>query len=71
MGDKEYLIELGNRIRSIREGKGMTQYTMGQHADSSAERIESIENGEIDVPFNELMKISVALETDVKDLVGE
>lgn len=47
--DKLYLKRLGNRIRTLRKEKGLSQLDLGVSMDNYAEQISRIERGQLNV----------------------
>lgn len=68
--ETEYLITLGSRIRSFRAEKGFSLHGLAALADTTPNRLESIEKGEIDPLAAELNRIAVSLGLHIKDLAG-
>jgi len=67
--DEKYLKEIGARIRSIREGKNLTQVELGVMCNNYGEQIGRIERGKFNVTVCTLKVIAEALGVKVSDLV--
>ncbi|MCD7977780.1 MAG: helix-turn-helix domain-containing protein [Tannerellaceae bacterium] len=61
----EYLIELGNQIRTLRKEKGLSQEQLALKADVDRSYMGGIERGERNVTFLTLVKIANTLGCDV------
>ena len=61
--------EVGEHVRTLREGKGMLQRELAQTAGLPLRTIGRIERGEVDVRLSTLIKIATALKVDVKELL--
>jgi len=62
-------ILLGRRIRSLRSAKGWTQQELGNQADINYKFLGEIERGQQNPSFNILVKIALALEVDLPELL--
>lgn len=60
---------LGDRIRSIREKKGLTQEDLADKASIDVSYLAKIENGYVNTTIRYLIKISRALGVKAKDLL--
>ncbi|MBI5213155.1 MAG: helix-turn-helix transcriptional regulator [Nitrospirae bacterium] len=58
---------LGRKIREIRKLKGLTQEKLGEKADLSYQYIGELERGNVNVSFDSLMKIALALDIYIGD----
>ena len=61
-------INLGRRIRSLREMKGWTQQELGSQADINYKFLGEIERGQKNPSFHILAKIATAFEVDFPEL---
>jgi len=71
MLDKEYgdlLTELGNRIRSVRLSKRITQSHLSFTCDMEKSSISKIESGKVNVSYMTLLRLSNGLEVPVVEL---
>ncbi len=59
--------KLGNRIRELRESKGISQKDFSYSADLDRSYIASVENGQRNISIVNIEKISKALEISLKD----
>ena len=61
---------IGNKIKEIREEKGISQYRLAQLTGINRSTINRYENGLIQkVSFDNLLKICEALEIDIKEII--
>jgi transcriptional regulator with XRE-family HTH domain len=61
---------IGNKIKEIREEKGISQYRLAQLTGINRSTINRYENGLIQkVSFDNLLKICEALEVDIKNII--
>ena len=61
---------IGNKIKEIREEKGISQYRLAQLTGINRSTINRYENGLIQkVSFDNLLKICEALEIDIKNII--
>ncbi|MDR1937286.1 MAG: helix-turn-helix domain-containing protein [Tannerellaceae bacterium] len=67
MKNDKYLIKLGNRIRELRKGKGLSQEQLALNAEVDRSYIGGIERGERNVSFLTLVKIAICLECDIAE----
>ena len=57
------LVELGKKIRQLREQLGMTQNQLAERTNVSYQQIQKYERGKSQLPLLRFMKIAEALET--------
>ena len=69
MNEVEVYIRVGERIRKLRQTKGMTQQTLADECDMEKPNLSRIENGNTNPTIKSLWKISNALGVKLKDLV--
>jgi len=69
MERKDLLIWLGYRIRYFRNNLGVSQEELGQLANLHRTYIGSIERGERNISFINLVKIAKALHTEASELI--
>jgi transcriptional regulator with XRE-family HTH domain len=61
---------IGNKIKEVREEKGISQYRLAQLTGINRSTINRYENGLIQkVSFDNLLKICEALEVDIKNII--
>ena len=53
--DKELFIELGKRLKALREAKGLTQREMAELLEVQIRRYQRYEYGEVDMPLSNLV----------------
>lgn len=63
------LIELGARIRKIREEKGLSLREVAARCDVDHSNIGKIERGEYDLRFTTLYQIALAMEVKIEKLL--
>jgi transcriptional regulator with XRE-family HTH domain len=61
--------QIGNRIRALRESKGLLQKDLAKSAGLPIRTIGRIERGEVDVRLSTLTRIAKALGSSTKDLL--
>lgn len=68
--EKEVVLKkLGNRIRSIREEKGISQANLGRLCDIEPQNMYRIEVGRANATVYTLMRVASALNVKVRDLI--
>ena len=65
----DILKSLGEKLREIRNSKGLSQSMLANDANIPKNQIGRIERGEISAGINTLYKICQALDIKVKDLI--
>lgn len=61
--------QLGNRIKKIRESKGLSREEVAFECNFSGSYMGMIERAEYDFKISKLYKIAKALKVDIKDLL--
>lgn len=69
MTEVEVYILIGEKIKRLRQSKGMTQQTLADECDIEKPNLSRIENGNTNPTIKSLWKISNALGVKLKDLV--
>ncbi len=59
---------LGQRLRTLRKQRGLSQERLGERSGLSGKFIGEVERGEKSISIDSLYRISVALETPLRDL---
>lgn len=62
-------LALGDAIRKRREAQGLSQEKLALMVGSSKSHIWRIETGRVGVGIDDLARIAVALDTEVRDLI--
>lgn len=63
---------IGERIRALRQGKGMTLETLAQSAKISKAYLSQLENGDSERPSAEILyNIALTLNTSIANLLGK
>jgi transcriptional regulator with XRE-family HTH domain len=57
--------KVGDRIRSIRESKNLTQANMGEELDMHESGYAKIERGDVNTPLNRLFQIAEVLDVEI------
>ena len=57
--------KVGDRIRSIRESKNLTQANMGEELDMGESGYAKIERGDVNTPLNRLFQIAEVLDVKI------
>jgi transcriptional regulator with XRE-family HTH domain len=68
---KTNLKELGLRLKSIRNAKGLTLKELGYEIDKDPQSISRVEMGDINPSYLYLLEISMGLKIDIKILVAD
>jgi len=68
MGNEQFLVSLGSRIKQIRAEKKMSQINLAAKCDFEKASMSRIESGKTNSTILTLRKISKALEVDVSEL---
>ncbi len=71
MLDERFTYELmafGKRVRSIRKSKGMSQLDLALAVSKDRSEISKIENGKLNIEFLTIVRIVIALESEIYDL---
>lgn len=69
MKEKDYLKKLATNIKKTRQGKKMTQVDLAYACNFEKQNMARIEAGKTSPTLKTLLKISEALEVDLKDLL--
>lgn len=69
--DRTRLLALGQRIKSIRESKGMTLKELGHLIDKEPQSISRVEHGQINPTYIYLLKVCEGLGTNIEELISE
>ena len=69
MNEVEVYMRIGERIKRLRQDKGMSQQTLAYECDIESPNLSRIENGNTNPTIKSLWKISNALGVKLKDLV--
>jgi len=67
--DKQRLILIGQRIRSVRESQGLSQDDIAEACDVTKGNLSMIENGQKDFYFTTFLEIAKGLGVDPKNLL--
>ena len=72
MSNSVFCIQLGKRIKNLREEKEITQEMLAEKAEYASGKgmISKIENGNTEPPVSKLFKIADALGTNIAYLMG-
>jgi len=71
MSDSKFLSVLGARIRKLRLKKDMTQNELAMLCNFEKASISRIESGQTNMTILTMVKISKALDVDIKDLFND
>ena len=69
MQSNEFLVLLGQRIVKLRNEKQIKQFDLAIACEMDDSSLRKIEKGKINITIKTLLKISNALEIDVKTLI--
>lgn len=65
---KDQLKTLGNRLKELRKGKGLTLKELGYLVDKDPQSISRVEMGDINPTYLYLLDICKGLEIDIEEL---
>jgi len=71
MSDSKFLSVLGARIRKLRLKKDMTQNELAMLCNFEKASMSRIESGQTNMTILTMVKISKALDVDIKDLFND
>lgn len=63
---KEYRLQLGDKIRQVREQKGYSQEQLADMMDINRSTISKIENGKFSITVDYLVRFSIFLDYEFK-----
>ena len=66
-----YMAFVGQRIKEIRESKGMTQQELSDKVELARTSIANLERGSQNIPFNKLFQIAEVLNIGVQELIPQ
>lgn len=69
MPKEKFLKALGQKIKTLREAKGLSQYAFSDISGISRSQIARLENGELNCTMATLLMLAQTLEIEVKELV--
>ncbi len=67
MSDKEFLIQLGQRIKAIRKGRKMTLRTVEKYKITDIAQLSRIENGHVNPHVLTLKKLADLYQVDITE----
>lgn len=67
--EKDILYSIGERIRTLRNQKGLSQFQLNIDAELSKNQIGRLERGERNVKITTLYKIAKALQVDISEIL--
>lgn len=68
--ENEKLVKLGERIKQLREEKGMTQVQLAYKIGKDQPSINRVEKGKINPSYLYLLELAEGLEVSLEELVG-
>ncbi len=69
MDKNELLLKLGERVKEIRNQKGLTQTELANKIGKDHPSINKLENGKVNPSYYFLYEVAQGLEVDIKDLI--
>ena len=63
-------LELGKKLRTLRELKGLTQENIASHTGMSQKTYSLLENGRADIKIGDLEKIADLMEVSIPDILS-
>lgn len=70
MKHEKYLIQLGEKIKTLRKGLGLSQEELGLAINSNRLTIVRIESGKVNSTIGMILDLSIALKVELGDLVS-
>ncbi|GEP88956.1 Helix-turn-helix domain-containing protein [Chitinophaga terrae (ex Kim and Jung 2007)] len=67
--DKKVFVEIGKRVKSLRESKGLSLRQLAAICDVDHAKIHALEAGKLNFTFSTLIKIAKGLEAHASDLI--
>lgn len=71
MGDKRLLLKLGEKIKSIRISKNLTQNELAMECDFEKASLSRLESGQANPTIRTLYKLSKALDVPIAEFFKE
>ena len=65
----EFLIKLGQRVKVLREERGISQVLLCEMAAISRSQLTRLEKGDLNITMNTLVSLANAFEIDPKELL--
>lgn len=69
MNEKELLWRIGQRVKQIREEKGITQQSIANNIDTDRANISRLESGRVDSRISTLFRIATDLDVPLPTLL--
>lgn len=69
MDEKQFTIQLGQRIKEIRKYRKMTQGDLARAAKIAPSNVSEIEHGKVTILATTLMKITAALDVEPNEIL--
>ncbi len=66
---QQLIIEIGKKVKELRELKGLSQYELSYQTNISRNQIGRIERGEINTSISQLKEIADGLGVEMKELL--
>lgn len=60
---------LGNKIKALRKANNLTIEALAEHCHVKSDQLRRIEIGEVNLRFETLVRIAVALRVDLRELL--
>jgi transcriptional regulator with XRE-family HTH domain len=67
---EETLLQIGDRVRSLRKEKGWSQEDLANKTDIDLSYIGYIENGKHNITIKKLLQLSIAFNVSITDLIN-
>lgn len=65
-GDKEFLRDLGLKIKELREAKGLSQQELADQAEVAKSTIQRLEKGKLNITFHLLRRIVLVINIELE-----
>lgn len=71
MNKKEEKLKLGQRVKEIRESKGLSQTQLANKIGKDHPAINKLENGKVSAGYIFLLEVAAGLEVHIKDMIPD
>lgn len=68
-GEQRFLNDLGERLKELRNKRGMSIRELAERADMGYTNLSNIETGKVNPKYTTLVKLAEALEMNLRELI--
>ena len=68
---QQYIIEIGNRVRSLRAKRGMTRKSLSKHSDVSERYLAQLESGKANITLSVLWRVAEAFDIPFSEIIPD